>query len=129
MLVWGKTQAARRLVSGVARAAAEGKLGTDLLTEAVRTLLATDEVDRAGVWVESNAVTPTASAEIISFRGVVAEKERDATPAEWSKLSPGPPLPGELLIGLQIVDQELDESSARPMIGALSICAAHCGFR
>jgi signal transduction histidine kinase/ActR/RegA family two-component response regulator len=119
MRVWGKSQAERRVTFGVARAAVEGKVRHDLLKEAVRTLLATGEVDRAGAWVESTEYAPGDSREIISFRGIVAEKEEDATPAEWSRLSPEPPLPRELLVGLQTVQQELDESHVRPMIGAL----------
>src|SRR5882762_2675296 len=48
-----------------------------------------------------------------------AEREGDATPAEWSRLSPEPPLPAELLVGLKTVELELGESPDDPMIGAL----------
>jgi two-component system NtrC family sensor kinase len=119
MRVWGKSKAEHRATVGVARAALEGKVHHELLKEVVRTLLATGEVDRAGAWVEFAQDVAGDSREIISFRGIVLEKEGDATPAEWSRLSPEPPLPGELLIGLQTVDQELNESKSRPMIGAL----------
>ncbi len=119
MRVWGKAKAEHRATVGVARAALEGKVHHDLLREAVRTLIATGKVDRAGAWLESAEDAAVDSREIISFRGIVVEKEGDATPAEWSRLSTEPPLPEDLLIGLQTVDQELDESESPPMIGAL----------
>ena len=97
----------------------EGKGSHELLKEAVRTLLTTGEVDRAGVWIESAENASRDSSKMISFRGIVEEKDGDATPPEWSRLSPEPPLPGELLVGLQTVEQELDASHAHLMIGAL----------
>ena len=119
MLVWGKSKAKHRATVGVARAALDGKVHQDLLREAVRTLVATGDVDRAGAWLESAEDVAGDSRDGIHFRGIVVEKEGDATPPEWSRLSPEPPLPEDLLIGLQTVDQELDESQSRPMIGAL----------
>jgi len=119
MRVWRKSQTERRATFGVARAAVEGMLRHDLLTEAVRSLLSTGTVDRVGVWVESAEDAAVNSHQIITFRGIVADKEGDATPAEWSRLSPEPPLPAELLLGLQTVEQELDDARARLMIGAL----------
>jgi len=119
MRVWGKSKAKQRVTVGVARAALEGKVRHELLEEAVRTLLATGEVDRVGVWVEFVEDAARDSCEITSFRGIVADKEGDATPAEWSRLAPESTLPEELLIGLQTAEQELDESDALAMIGAL----------
>jgi len=119
MWVWGKAQAERRETTTVARAAVEGKTRQELLKEAVRMLLASGEADRVGVWVESIQNASEEFGQISSFRGIVAEKEGDATPAEWSRLSPEPPLPAELLVGLQSVEQELGESRDGPVIGAL----------
>jgi signal transduction histidine kinase/ActR/RegA family two-component response regulator len=119
MRVWGKSQAERKSTFGVARAAVEGMPRHDLLKEAVRSLLATGMVDRVGVWVESGEDASVNSRQVISFRGIVEEKEGDATPAEWSRLSPEPPLPAELLVGLQTVEQELSEPPEHPVIAPL----------
>ena len=94
MRVWGKSREGHRAAIGVARAAVEGKGSHELLKEAVRTLLTTGEVDRAGVWIESAENASRDSSKMISFRGIVEEKDGDATPPEWSRLSPEPPLPG-----------------------------------
>ena len=117
MRVWGKTQEPSKQAPGVARAALAGKARKELLREAVRTVLASGQADRVGVWVES-AEDALGGEGQATFRGIVGEKEGHATPIEWSRLLPGPPLPGELLVGLQTVEQELDESAAL-MIGAL----------
>ncbi len=119
MWVLGKTREQGRETISVARSAVEGKPRHDLLKDAIRTLLAGGQADRVGVWVQPAEGPSGDSGEVSSFRGIVAEKEGDATPAEWSRLSPEPPLPAELLVGLQTVEQELGESPDDPMIGAL----------
>ena len=111
MWVLGKAHEEGRETITVARGAVQGKPPHDLLKDAITTMLACGLADRAGAWVES--------AEVSSFRGIVAEREGDATPAEWSRLSPEPPLPAELLVGLKTVELELGESPDDPMIGAL----------
>jgi signal transduction histidine kinase/CheY-like chemotaxis protein len=103
----------------VARAAVEGKVRHDLLNEATRVLLASGHADRVGVWVEPTQDSPADANQVNSFRGIVADKEGDAVPAGWCRLSPQPPLPGDLLVGLQTVEQELVDSSRQLMIGTL----------
>ena len=71
---------------GVARAAVAGKGQRDLLGEAVQTLLASGQADRFGVWAEFAADCSGNASQINSFRGIVADQENDATPAEWSRL-------------------------------------------
>jgi signal transduction histidine kinase/CheY-like chemotaxis protein len=102
----------------VARAAVEGRVRQDLLREAVKTLLESGRADRVGVWVDMEDHGAADSSPHTSFRGIVAEKDGEATPAEWSRLSPQPPLPAELLRSLRTVEQEVDEPD-KPMIGAL----------
>jgi PAS domain-containing protein len=119
MWVWGKANGEAKETATVARSAVEGKPRHDLLREAVRTLLASGRVDRAGVWIESIEGNSADSSEVASFRGIVADKDGDATPAEWSRLSPEAPLPVELLIGLQTVAQEPAPSPGGPLIGAV----------
>jgi signal transduction histidine kinase/ActR/RegA family two-component response regulator len=118
MWVWGNAQDQETGTIGVARAAAEGRVLRDLLKEAIQALLASGQADRVGVWVEI-ADPVVDSAQHGSFRGIVAEKDGEATPAEWSRLSPQPPLPEELLVGLRTVEQDVDDSPDEPMIGAL----------
>ncbi len=103
----------------MARAAVEGRVQQELLKEAIKTLLASGQADRVGIWVENADPGIADSGQHTSFRGIVAEKDGEATPAEWSRLSPQPPLPAELLEGLRTVEQDVDDSPDKPMIGAL----------
>jgi len=119
MRVWGKTLTARRPTNGMARAAVEGKVRDDLLNEALRVMLASSHADRVGVWLEPDQNCPVDARQIVSFRGIVTDRDGDAAPAEWSRLSPEPPLPQELLVGLQTVEQELAEPAGRAMIATL----------
>jgi signal transduction histidine kinase/ActR/RegA family two-component response regulator len=119
MWVWGKAHGEGRETATVVRGAVEGKPRHDLLRDAVRTLLASGRADRVGVWIESVEGDSGDSSEVSSFRGVVADKDGDATPAEWSRLSPEAPLPVKLLIGLQTVEQEPAGSPGEPLIGAV----------
>jgi signal transduction histidine kinase/ActR/RegA family two-component response regulator len=119
MWVWRNAQEQKGGAIGVARAAAEGRVRQDLLKEAVRTLLASGQADRVGVWVEIADHGVVDTGQHTSFRGIVAEKNGEATPAEWSRLSPQPPLPAELLMSLQTVEQDVNEAPDEPMIGAL----------
>src|SRR6266446_3449695 len=119
MWVWGNAQEQEGATIGVARAAVEGRVRQDLLKEAIRTLLASGQADRVGVWVEIVDHGVADSGQHSSFRGIVAEKDGEATPAEWSRLSPQPPLPAKLLVGLRTVEQDVDGSPDKPMIGAL----------
>jgi signal transduction histidine kinase/CheY-like chemotaxis protein len=115
MKVWRKhrPEPAER---GVARAAVAGVEPQELVTEAVRALLATGNVDRAGVWIDSNE---SAAGGFLAFRGIVCDLYGEPTPAEWTRLSPEAPLPHRLLAEGETVEQELDDSPDRPMIGAL----------
>src|SRR5579859_1001087 len=119
MWVWGKAQGMATDATTVARAAVEGKPREDLLGAAVGTLLASRQADRFGVWLEDPASSLAVGEVNVSFRGVVSEKQGDSTPPEWSRLAPESPLPAELLVGLRTVEQELENSTGQPMIGAL----------
>jgi GAF domain-containing protein len=85
----------------------------------MRTLLAGGRADRVGAWIESFEDSSADDGQIHGFRGAVAERDGDATPAEWSRLFPGPPLPEELLLGLRTVEQDLAEPPEQTMIGTL----------
>src|SRR5258706_2625297 len=106
MWFWKKAHGEARKPPTVPRSVVEGKPRHDLLREAVRTLLASGRADRVGVWIESVEGDSGDLSEAASFRGIVADKDGDATPAEWSRLSPEAPLPVELSIGLQTVEHE-----------------------
>src|ERR1700736_1721372 len=118
MWVWVKAYGEGRETATVARSAVEGKPRHDLLREAAKTLLASGRADRVGVWIESIEDDSGDSSAVPTFRGIVADKDGDATPAEWSRLSPEAPLPVELFIGLQTVEQEPAGFPGEPLIGA-----------
>jgi len=117
--VWGKIHAEQNKPATVASAAVEGKTRQELVRQAVGLLLASGAADRVGVWLDSPMESPEEFTEVRAFRGIVAEKEKDATPPEWSRLAPQPPLPDQLLTSLQTVEQELGNSREALMIGAL----------
>ena len=53
------------------------------------------------------------------FRGIVADRDGQATPSEWERLSPEAPLPVELLNDGQSVEQELNGAPDQLILGAL----------
>jgi signal transduction histidine kinase/CheY-like chemotaxis protein len=116
MKVWEKHKPGPG-VWGVARAAAAGVGRQELVTEAVRVLLASRNVDRAGVWIDSSENAPGNS---LGFQGRVCDAHGEQTPAEWARLSPEAPVPHERLSDGETVEQELDDSPERPVIGALT---------
>jgi signal transduction histidine kinase/CheY-like chemotaxis protein len=117
--VWGKQHRPETTRRGVARAAAAGAARQELVTEATHMLLASGDVDRAGVWIEANENGGSDSQGLASFRGIVCDLGGEATPAEWARLSAEAPLPPELLVGGKTVEQELYHSPERPVIGPL----------
>ena len=118
MRAWRRQPVERATGRGVAHAAAAGATRHDLIREAVTFLLDGTQTDRIGAWIESNDAM-TAASELAGFRGTVADRNGEATPAEWERLSPEAPLPAELLTFGKTVEQSLDGSPDRPILGAL----------
>jgi CheY-like chemotaxis protein len=119
MQIWGKKkQGDRPPEKGVARAAAEGASRQELVREAIRILSKKSDADRLGVWIEPQPAQKEETSFPLSFRGMVWEKGVEVTPSEWARLSPEFPLPQELFAG-KSVEQDLDGSPARPMLGPL----------
>lgn len=123
MWVWRNAQQPERetlgVSRGISRAALEGKARPALMKEAITALLASGQADRVGVWIETTDQGIANSEPCGTFRGIVAEKGGEATPPEWSRLLPQAPLPADLLANLKTVEQDVDDSSGAPMIGAL----------
>jgi signal transduction histidine kinase/ActR/RegA family two-component response regulator len=119
MRAWSKQPIDRPAVQGVARAAAMGVTKHELVKEAVAFLLANTQADRVGVWIESNATLATDACEAGGFRGLVADRSGEETLVEWERLSPEAPLPVELLVSGKSVEQDLDGSADRPILGSL----------
>jgi signal transduction histidine kinase/CheY-like chemotaxis protein len=119
MKVWGKQHRPEVAGRGIARAAAAGAACQQLVTEAARMLLASGQVDRAGVWIEAMESAGGDSQGLAGFRGIVCDFDGEATPAEWARLSAEAPLPQELLAGGKTVEQELYDGPGLPVIGAL----------
>jgi signal transduction histidine kinase/ActR/RegA family two-component response regulator len=104
---------------GVARAAVAGIARHELIQEAVHFLLAHAKADRVGVWMESADSERVPGRGFIEFRGIVANRDGEATPPEWERLSPEAPLPVELLNSGKTVEQDLGGAGIHIILGAL----------
>jgi signal transduction histidine kinase/CheY-like chemotaxis protein len=117
MKVWRRKEESLPGSRGVARAALEGASHDELLAELLQTLAEDHIADRFGVWIES--ADSAEANDSSSFRGAVQDRDRQATPAEWARLSPEAALPPELLRSGKSFDQDLESSSVSPLIGPL----------
>src|ERR1700719_124867 len=106
MRFMGRQEAHGVVGCGVARAAVDGVARHELIQEAVRFLLARAKVDRVGVWIESADAEHAPGRAFARFSGVVADRDGQATPPEWERLPPSPPLPGRRLNDGTTLEQE-----------------------
>src|SRR5579859_2487071 len=106
MRVWGKADSRVVRTRGIARAFLGNASRQELASEAACALLAGGNAERVGAWIEASHETDADEAGTTSFRGVVMDADGGATPEEWSRLSPAPPLPRELLVATKSVHQE-----------------------
>jgi signal transduction histidine kinase/ActR/RegA family two-component response regulator len=104
---------------GVARAAVAGIARHELIQEAVHILLAHGKADRIGVWMESADSEHVPGRRFAEFRGIVADRDGEATPPEWERLSPEAPLPVELLNAGKSAEQDLGGARNHIVFGAL----------
>lgn len=88
MRAWRRQPVERATGRGVAHAAAAGATRHELIKEAVTFLLDGTQTDRIGAWIESNNAMVAGAPELAGFRGTVADRNGEATPAEWERLSP-----------------------------------------
>jgi signal transduction histidine kinase/ActR/RegA family two-component response regulator len=117
MKVWGKKEESQHTKRGVARAALEGASHQELLAELLQGLAEERFADRLGVWIDGARSTED---EVSSgFSGVVLDRDREATPTEWTRLSPEVALPPELLRSGKSFEQDLEGSSTSALIGPL----------
>ncbi|HXJ03521.1 MAG TPA: ATP-binding protein [Candidatus Acidoferrum sp.] len=119
MWAWRIKKEEERPWRGAARAALEGSPREEVMREAIRTLARQSRADRLGVWLEQDLPFVSDPLDRACLRGLVWEAHGDETPEEWERLSLEPPLPRELLASGRSVDQEIDDSNGRPMIGPL----------
>ena len=117
MKVWRRKEETLPAGRGIARAALEGASPNELLAELLQTLSENGTADRFGVWIES--LRSDEADDSASFRGAVVEHSGDATPSEWTRLSPEAALPPELLRSGKSFEQDLESSSASALIGPL----------
>jgi hypothetical protein len=87
--------------------------------QAIRFLLDSTNADRVGVWMESTETEQVLGRRFVGFRGMVADRDGEATPSEWERLSPEPPLPVELLHAGKSVEQDLGDAPDQTILGAL----------
>jgi signal transduction histidine kinase/ActR/RegA family two-component response regulator len=104
---------------GTARAGIAGASREELMRETIHALAKDGRADRIGVWLEQDSLSSSEPHAAASLRGLVWEPEAGETPKEWERLSLEPPLPQELLASGQTVEQELEASLSRSMIGPL----------
>ena len=104
---------------GVARAAVAGIARHELIREAIYFLLASAKADRIGVWMESAGQQHVPGRGFVEFRGIVADRDGEATPPEWERLSLEAPLPVELLNAGKSLEQDLGGARDQIILGAL----------
>jgi len=119
MWAWRKKTSEDRPARGIARAALEGASQDELLREAIHALRAKSRADRIGVWLEHDSSKMSGASDIEEFRGLVWDSSGDETPAEWRRLSLELPIPKDLLISGNSVEQELSATARRPVFGLL----------
>jgi hypothetical protein len=119
MHLWGKRKEELRSPRrGVARAAAESASQEELVREAIQFLRERCNADRIGVWLEPQSQSENEDERPVSFRGAIWDKDVEATPPEWMRMSPEFPLPQELLSG-KTVEQELGGAGKGAVLGPL----------
>src|SRR6266481_2354238 len=104
---------------GVARAALDGASRKELLLEALRALTQQGSPGRIGVWLEADGNANPQNKNIAGFHGTVWERGNLEPPQEWAHLSVEPPLPEELLLRGNTVEQDLEASPPNPILGLL----------
>lgn len=119
MWAWRKTASEDRPGRSIARAALEGAAQSELLRETIHALRAVSRADRIGVWLERDSTENSGAADVDEFHGVVWESSGEDTPEEWRRLSFEPPLPKDLLVSGNSIEQELRATASRPVVGLL----------
>src|SRR5260370_954367 len=74
---------------------------------------------RVGVWLEADGNANPQNKNIAGFHGMVWERGILEPPQEWAHLSVEPPLPEELLLRGNTVEQDLEASPPNPILGLL----------
>jgi signal transduction histidine kinase/FixJ family two-component response regulator len=119
MKVWRKKRETEFAPTGVARAALAGASREELLRETLQALAREGNADRIGVWAEADSDDSYQDEGSGEFRGMVWDRENPENPSEWRNLSAAPPLPDELLLRGKTVEEDLNSSPKRPIIGQL----------
>jgi signal transduction histidine kinase/CheY-like chemotaxis protein len=119
MKFWTKKSENDSPLIGVARAVLSGATTEVLIHQALHALAGSTHVSRIGIWIESGSAGTGDLHGPSIFQGMVWDAESDVVPSGWSHLSPEPPLPQELLLGIVAVEQELGAANEIPMIGPL----------
>jgi signal transduction histidine kinase/CheY-like chemotaxis protein len=119
MRVWRKKAEEETIRAGVAHTALAGASREELLRAALQGLAKEGYADRIGVWTEPETRGMRHHGDPVAFRGLVWDRENPENPREWMNLSFAPPLPEELLLGGKAVEEDLEASPKRPIIGQL----------
>ncbi|HKV24881.1 MAG TPA: ATP-binding protein [Candidatus Acidoferrum sp.] len=118
MWAWRKREDKEERWRGPAQAGLFGASREELVREAIHALSSQSEAERLGVWLEPDVDAQTEISPA-ALRGAVWEPHGEPTPGDWQRLSLEPPLPQELATSTESLDQELNFSSGRAVIGPL----------
>jgi hypothetical protein len=108
-----------RFARGISYAALELASRDALVHEAMRALRVDGGADRIGVWLEPDSPEMGGAPHAEEFRGEVWDSGGYQTPDEWQRLSLELPLPKDLLLGGNSVEQQFSSTGSRPVFGLL----------
>jgi len=103
----------------VARVALQGAPREVWIEEALKALTLAGNSDRIGVWMEARPGSSPQDGSSAEFRGRVWDRENGQMPVEWASLSAESVLPEELRTRREVIHQDLEALSGRPIIGPL----------
>ena len=116
MRFWKKNDdPARR--SSLPESTLRGATHEELVQQAVVELVRTGTGDRFGVWLEM--ATPSAADQTGALHGVTWDREDEDPPREWNSLEPQRVLPAARLVAGAVLESQLGNKSAEPMMGPL----------
>jgi signal transduction histidine kinase/CheY-like chemotaxis protein len=118
MGIWKRKKEKLQQPRGIARAALSGTSREELVREAIVSLARESLADRIGAWLGASKNEEGAKEGV--FRGAVWDRDAEGTPREWTQLAPEFPLPQDLLRQGKSVEQEVEGTKGKPLLGPLA---------
>ena len=120
MKVWTKKAEKESSARAVSRAALDGASRRELLHEALSALSRQEPAARIGVWLDADESASSQPENIAGLHGMVWDRKNRQSPQVWIHLSVEPPLPDELLLRGNTVEQDLEAFPSTPILGLLA---------